>query len=165
MASNLRRVKDDIDVLIPLIFYLGANPYWWARSAPELSKELSLDTRRVAEVFKKYPMIFRKSEFDSKRSRHYYSLQMRYSQRDDGKTDEPPKSSALPVLSETEVIGLIDFLFRISSIEQNMSANYRTNLIAVSCAVIAAFAAIFAAFIKTAANASWNSIFVDVPLL
>lgn len=147
--GKLRTITDDIDYLIPLISFLGSNPFWWARSAEELARELSLDPVRVATVFDRYDSIFRKSAFDAAANKHYYSLQMRYARRKDGKTNEPPTVSALPVLSESEVIGLIDFLVRISTMESTLQSSRRTNRYSTICAGIAALAAVAAACVAT----------------
>jgi hypothetical protein len=153
MMSNLKHIGNDIDYLIPLIFFLGSNPYWWARSPQELAAELSLDETRVSEIFARYSTIFRRSEYDKEEKRYYYSLQMRYAQRKDGKTKEPPKVSAFPVLSESEIIALITFLMQISSNENTARASRRTSLMVVCSAVVSALsaiaAAVLAAYMKT----------------
>jgi len=141
-VRNINSILDDIDCLIPLITYLGSNPYWWARSAPSLSVELALDAERVQAVFDRYPMIFRKSRFINESNAHSYALQMRYARRQDGDTDHPPKVSYLPPLSSDEVIALIDFLVRISTLEKTVSSSRKTMIVAVVSAIISATAAI-----------------------
>jgi hypothetical protein len=61
--SNVPYILEDIEYLVPLISYLGSNPYWWARSAPSLASELALDESHVQRIFERHPMIFRKSRF------------------------------------------------------------------------------------------------------
>ena len=51
------QLTDEIDILVPLITYLGAHPYWWARSSPSLAQELSLDAERVAQTFARFPVL------------------------------------------------------------------------------------------------------------
>lgn len=144
---NINSILDDIDYLIPLITYLGSNPYWWARSAPSLSVELALNTKKVQSVFDRHPMIFRKSLFISESNAHSYALQMRYARRQDGDTEHPPKVSFLPPLSSDEVIALIDFLVRISTLEKAVSSSHKTMIVAVISAAISAMAAIAVALL------------------
>jgi hypothetical protein len=146
--SNVRYVLDDIEYLVPLISYLGSNPYWWARSAPSLAKELSLDECRIQAIFERHPMIFRKSRYIEESKAHSYALQMRYAQRTDGKTDHPPQVSVFPVLSEAQVIALIEFLVKVSTLETGVRSATRSSYVAVGASIIAALAAIAAAFIK-----------------
>jgi hypothetical protein len=105
--QTVNAILDDIDYLIPLITYLGSNPYWWARSAPSLAEELALDKTRVQIVFERYPMIFRKSLFIEESNAFSYALQMRYARRNDSDTNHPPKVSYFPTLSSDEVIALL----------------------------------------------------------
>jgi hypothetical protein len=150
--STVRDILEDIDYLVPLITYLGANPYWWARSAPSLSTELSLNPERVQQVFDRYPMIFRKSLYIEESKAHSYALQMRYAQRKDGDIDHPPKVSYFPVLSEAQVISLIDFLVRISSLENTVRASQRGMYVAVLAAIVSAATAIAVAVLKGGAS-------------
>ena len=145
---NISLILGDIDCLIPLITYLGMNPYWWARSGPALSAELSLDEKRVIVVFERYPMIFRRSLYIKESSAYSYSLQMRYARRDDGKTDHLPQISALPPLTREEIIALIDFLVRISTLEKTVSSTHKTIAVAVLSSIIAAVAIISAAYLR-----------------
>lgn len=143
MATTKQIIKD-IDYLVPLISYLGSNPYWWARSAPSLAKEISLDPMRVQEVFNRYPMIFRKSLYIEDSDAFSYALQMRYAHRKDGGLEEPGKVSFLPVLSEAEIISLVDFLMRISS----EVTSKRNTTVAIIAAVVSALTALIVAFLK-----------------
>ena len=145
---NISLILGDIDCLIPLITYLGMNPYWWARSGPALSAELALDEKRVSIVFDRYPMIFRKSLYIKESNAYSYSLQMRYARRDDGKTDHLPQVSALPPLTREEVIALIDFLVRISTLEKAVSSTHKTIAVAALSAIITAIAVISAAYLR-----------------
>jgi hypothetical protein len=147
--KNLRHILDDIEYLVPLISYLGTNPFWWARSAPSLAEELSLDADRVQRVFDRHPMIFRKSRFIEASKAHSYALQMRYAQRSDGETDQPPQVSAFPVLAESQVIALIDFLVRVSTLETSVRSARRSMFVAVVAAVISAFTAVVVALLKS----------------
>lgn len=146
--SNVRHILDDIEYLMPLIAYLGSNPYWWARSAPSLGKELGLDPARVAQIFERYPMIFRKSKYIDETKTHSYALQMRYARRSDGDTDHPPQVSYLPVLSEQQVLSLIEFLIKLSTLETTVRSAQRTALVSVVAALMAAAAAIATALLK-----------------
>lgn len=146
--KNVRHILEDIEYLVPLISYLGSNPYWWARSAPSLAKELSLDAGRVQAIFERHPMIFRKSRYIGESQAHSYALQMRYAQRRDGDTDQPPQVSAFPVLSESQVIALIEFLVKVSTLETGVRSATRSAYIAVGAAIVSALAAIAAASIK-----------------
>ena len=145
---SVAKILDDIDYLVPLVTYLGSNPFWWARSAPSLAAELSLDQNRVEEVFSRYPMIFRKSLYIKESSAHSYALQMRYAQRKDGDTDHPPKVSYFPVLSEDQVISLIEFLVRLSSLETTVRSSKRGIYIAVLASIVSAATAIIVAVLK-----------------
>jgi hypothetical protein len=146
--SSVRHILEDIDYLVPLISYLGSNPYWWARSAPSLAKELSLDELRVQQLFERYPMIFRKSLYIEESKAHSYALQLRYAQRKDGETYNPPQVSAFPVLSESQVIALIEFLLKTSTLDTTVRSTTRTAYVAVAAAIISALAAIAAALLK-----------------
>jgi hypothetical protein len=148
--NNVRHILDDIEYLVPLITYLGSNPYWWARSAPSLAKELTLDEVRVQQLFERYPMIFRKSRYIEQSKAHSYALQMRYAQRRDGETEQPPQVSAFPVLSESQVIALIDFLVRVSTLETSVRSSTRSMYVAVTAAVISAGTAVIVALLKSA---------------
>lgn len=145
--SSVRHILDDIDYLVPLISYLGSNPYWWARSAPSLAKELSLEEARVQELFLRYPMIFRKSRYIEESKAHSYALQWRYAKRRDGDTDHPPQVSEFPVLSESQSIALIDFLVRISTLESTVRSARRSMYVAIASACIAVVAT-YLTFIK-----------------
>jgi hypothetical protein len=147
--SGLRYVLDDIEYLVPLISYLGSNPYWWARSAPSLAKELALDEVRVQQLFERHPMIFRKSRFIEESRAHSYALQLRYAQRKGGDTDQPPQVSAFPVLSESQVIALIDFLVRVSTLESSVRTSSRNMYIAVAASIISAATAVIVALLKS----------------
>ena len=149
MSSKLKVIVKDLDYLIPLISYLGSNPYWWARSADALADELSLERNRVARIFREHKTIFRESKVHKDGTGPFYSLQMRYARRNDGKTDELAKSTALPVLSEGEVIGLIDFLVRISSMQTAVAASRWTSIFAVVAAFVSSAAAIVAAILAS----------------
>jgi hypothetical protein len=150
--SGVRHILDDIEYLVPLISYLGSNPYWWARSAPSLAKELSLDESRVQHLFERHPMIFRKSRYIEETRAYSYALQLRYAQRKDGVTDQPPQVSAFPVLSESQVIALIDFLVRVSTLESSVRASTRNMYIAVAASVISACTAVIVALLKSSAT-------------
>ena len=93
-------------------------------------------------------MIFRKSLYIKESSAYSYSLQMRYARRDDGKTDHLPQVSALPPLTREEVIALIDFLVRISTLEKAVSSTHKTIAVAALSAIITAIAVISAAYLK-----------------
>jgi hypothetical protein len=147
--SNVRHILDDIEYLVPLISYLGSNPWWWARSAPSLARELSLDATRVQQLFERHPMIFRKSRFIEESKAHSYALQLRYAQRRDGDTEHPPQVSAFPVLSESQVIALIDFLVRVSTLETSVRSSTRSMYVAVAAAVISAATAVIVALLKS----------------
>lgn len=144
--STTKKVLEDIDILVPLISYLGSNPYWWARTAISLSKELSLEPRRVKQAFLEHPMIFKKDSYIEESGDYAYALQMRYAQRKDGSLDELGEVSNLPVLSEAEIISLIDFLLRVSSLESSR----RATRVALIAAFLSAAAAIVAAFLSLA---------------
>lgn len=146
--TTTRRILDDIDYLVPLISYLGANPYWWARSAPSLGEELGLEVDRVQAIFERYPMIFRKSRYIEESGAYSYALQMRYAQRRDGDTDQPPQVSHFPVLSEAQLLSLIEFLVKLSSVETTLHTSRRTAAISVVAAVISAITAIIVALVK-----------------
>lgn len=146
--TSTRQILVDIDYLVPLISYLGANPYWWARSAPSLGKELGLDISRVQALFERYPMIFRKSRYIEDSRAYSYALQMRYAQRKDGETEQLPQVSHFPVLSEAQLLSLIEFLVKLSSVETTLHTSRRTAEIAVVAAVISAFTAIVVALVK-----------------
>jgi hypothetical protein len=146
--SNVAHILEDMEYLVPLISYLGANPYWWARSAPSLDRELSLDEGRVQQIFERHPMIFRKSRYIEESKAYCYALQMRYAQRRDGETEHPPQVSAFPVLSESEVIALIEFLVKVSTLETGVRSATRSAYVAVAAAILAALAAIAAALLK-----------------
>lgn len=150
--SNARHILDDIDYLVPLISYLGSNPFWWARSAPSLAKELSLDETRVQILFERYPMIFRRSRFIPESNAYSYALQMRYAQRNDGDLEQPPQVSAFPTLSEARVISLIDFLVRVSTLETSVRSSQRSIFVAVTAAIVSACTAIAVAVIKTGSS-------------
>jgi len=146
--SNVAHILDDIEYLVPLVTYLGSNPYWWARSAPSLAKELALDPTRVQCVFERHPMIFRKSRFIEDAKAYSYALQMRYAQRRDGETEQPPQVSAFPVLSEAQVISLIEFLVKVSTLETGVRSATRNAYIAVAASLVAAAAAVASAFLR-----------------
>jgi hypothetical protein len=145
--TTVRHILDDVDCLVPLIAYLGSNPYWWARSAPSISK-LGLDPNRVQILFDRYPMIFRKSNYIEESHAHAYALQMRYAQRKDGQTDQPAQVSYFPVLSEQQVLALIEFLVKLSNLETTVRSSKRTALISVIAAVASAITAIAVAVRK-----------------
>jgi hypothetical protein len=146
--NSSARILEDLEYLIPLISYLGSNPFWWARSAPSLAKELALNEDRVQQVFERHPMIFRKSRFIDESKAHSYALQARYAQRRDGQTDHPPQVSAFPVLSESQVISLIEFLVKLSALETGVRSARTSAVVAVSAAIISALVAISVAFLK-----------------
>jgi hypothetical protein len=147
-VTNVRDILDDIDYLVPLISYLGSNPYWWARTAPSLAQELSLDPLRVQQLFERYPMIFRKSRYIEESKADSYALQWRYAQRSTGDLEQPTEVSHFPVLQESQVISLIDFLVRISNVETVFRSSRRTGYVSVGSAIVAAIAAICAAFLS-----------------
>ena len=147
--SNVRHILDDIEYLVPLISYLGSNPYWWARSAPSLAKELSLDPVRVQQLFERHPMIFRKSRYIEESKANSYALQLRYAQRRDGDTEQPPQVSEFPVLSESQVIALIDFLVRVSTLETSVRSSTRSMYVAVIAAIVSAITAVAVALLKS----------------
>ena len=132
---------------------LGSNPYWWARSAPSLPQELSLDPNRVQQLFERYPMIFRKSRYIEASKAESYALQWRYAQRRTGDLEQPPQVSNFPVLKESQIISLIDFLVRISNVETAFRSSKRTGYVSAGSAVVAAIVAICAAFLSHAAAA------------
>jgi hypothetical protein len=146
--SKVSYLPEDIEYLVPLISYLGSNPYWWARSAPSLGSELSLDESRVQQIFERHPMIFRRSRYIEESKAYSYALQMRYAQRRDGKIKEPPQVSAFPVLSESQVIALIEFLVKVSTLETGVRSATRSAYMAVAAAILSALAAIAAAVLK-----------------
>ena len=147
--TAVRHILDDIEYLVPLISYLGSNPWWWARSAPSLAKELALDPERVQLLFERHPMIFRKSRYIEDSKAHSYALQLRYAQRRDGKTEQPPEVSAFPVLSEAQVLTLIDFLVRVSTLETSVRSSSRSMYVAVAAAIISAITAVTVAIVKS----------------
>jgi hypothetical protein len=147
--NNVRHILEDIEYLVPLISYLGSNPYWWARSAPSLAKELSLDQARVQQLFDRHPMIFRKSRYIEESKAHSYALQLRYAQRKDGDTEQPPQVSAFPVLSESQVIALIDFLVRISTLDTSVRSSMRSMYVAVAAAIVSSITAVVVALLKS----------------
>lgn len=138
--STTEKILQDIDVLVPLISYLDANPYWWARTAHSLSKELSLAPDKVKRAFTEHPMIFKKARYIEESEDFAYALQMRYAQRKDGNLDELGEVTNLPVLSEAEVIALIDFLLRVSTLESSRRAT-RVALIAAGLSALTAIIA------------------------
>jgi hypothetical protein len=146
--GNVRRILDDIELLVPLITYLGSNPFWWARSAPSIAKELGLDEARVGGIFERYPMIFRKSRYIEESKAHSYALQMRYAQRHDGQTEQPPEVSAFPVLSEAQVLALVEFLVKLSTLESSVRTAARNAYIAVAASLVSAGAAVAVALLK-----------------
>jgi hypothetical protein len=148
----VRNILEDIDLSGPAYHLPGVASVWWARSAPSLGTELSLNPERVQEVFDRYPMIFRKSLYIEESKAHSYALQMRYARRKDGDIDHPPKVSHFPVLSEAQVISLIDFLVRISSLENTVGASQRGMYVAVLAAIVSAATAIAVAILKGGAS-------------
>jgi hypothetical protein len=142
---NVAYILEDIEYLVPLISYLGSNPVWWARSAPSLAGELALDTGRVQQIFERYPMIFRKSRYQDDEKACAYALQMRYAQRKDTKINEPPKISAFPTLTESQVITLIEFLVKVSTLETGVRSATRSAYVAIAAAVLSAVTAIVVA--------------------
>ena len=149
---GISTIPDDIEILVPLITYLGANPVWWARTAPSLAKELGLDEGKVAATFERYPMIFRKSNYIKEFSAHSYALQMRYAHRGDMSIDAPAEISHFPVLSEQQVLSLIEFLVKMATLEITARSAKRSATIAVIAAVLSALAAITTVLLRTAAG-------------
>lgn len=142
-------IIDDIEVLVPLITYLGANPFWWARSAPSLAAELGLDPGRVAQAFERYPMIFRRSNYIQESQAYSYALQMRYAQRRDGVIDDPPQVFSFPVLTEQQVLSLIEFLLKLSTLDATIRSTRRSAAIAVAAAILSALAAMTSAILRS----------------
>lgn len=93
-------------------------------------------------------MIFRKSRYIEESKAHSFALHMRYAQRRDGNTEQPPQVSALPVLSDVQVLALIEFLVKLSTLETGVRSAARSAYIAVGAAIVAALAAIVAALLK-----------------
>lgn len=145
---SVSHILDDIEYLIPLISYLGSNPVWWARSAPSLSRELALDENRVQATFERHPMIFRKSRFIEESDAYSYALHMRYAQRSDGETENPPQVSAFPVLSEVQLLALVEFLIKVSTLDTGVRSATRNSYVAVGASILAAIAALTGTLLK-----------------
>ena len=142
-------IPSDIEILVPLITYLGANPVWWARSATSLAEELGLDPVKVARAFERYPMIFRRSNYIHQAGAYSYALQMRYAHRRDGLLTAPPQICHFPVLSEQQVLSLIEFLVKMSTLEITARSARRSAMIAGVAAVFSALGAITSIRSKT----------------
>ena len=134
--------------LVASIVYLATNGYWWARSAEELASELSLDEHKLRSVFENFPELFRKSRDQGEDGRHFYALQMRYSQRKGGKTSEPRRVSHIPPLSAEQLRMLLDYVLHAAEAEARGDSAQKTNFITLMASSVAALAAITAAVLS-----------------
>lgn len=150
------KYKDNIDYLFASAVYLGTHTYWWARTPEAMARELQLDEDRLEQVFNSFPGVFRKSRRKSPRNdQHFYSLQARYAQAEGGDTKDLEQRDSIAPLTSEKLKVVIDFILKMAEQEskdddqaQTRRFAFRTNIVSVSAAVIAAVAAITAATIK-----------------
>jgi hypothetical protein len=138
------RYSDNVDYLISSIIYLGTHGYYWARTPGNMAAELSLDERRLQEVFEGFPGIYRKSVRASKNGQHYYALQARCAQKEGDDTSDPEEVSYITPLETDKLQLLINFVTH--SAEQEMATRraWLTSGVAVAAAIIAAIGAVVA---------------------
>jgi hypothetical protein len=143
------RYSDNLDYLTASIIYLGTQEFWWARTPHNMANELSLDEARLSSVFEGFPGIFRRSSnIEPKTKQRMYSLQARYAQK---QQDDPADAqiSYIRPLDMDKVRVLLDFVFKAADDERTRRHAFVSNWVAVGAAVVSAFAAIFAAYIKS----------------
>lgn len=147
------RYSRHIDYLVASVFYLGTQGYWWARTPKEMAYELSLDEKKLTEVFEGFPGIFRKSTKASKSGQHTYSLQARFAQHDHkGKLDQ--SISYIPPLDTDKIRLLHDFILKSAEDER---AGRRALIgwgIVIFGAFVSAMAVIYSATLKQPSPAS-----------
>jgi hypothetical protein len=140
------RYSEHIDYLIAAVVYLGTSAAAWARTAPNMARDLSLDPEKLQAILDGFPGIFRKSWQTDDDGLPYYSLQARYALRTEyGPVERSTEIDPLPV----ENVKLIyDFIQRSADDER---AGWRTligNSIAVTAAVVSAATAILVAILE-----------------
>lgn len=140
------RYSANIDYLIAAVVYLGTSTAAWARTAPNMARDLALDPEKLQAALDGFPGLFRKSRQTDDQGHPYYSLQARYALRTEyGPVERSTKIAPLPV----ENVKLVyDFIQRSADDER---AGWRTvigNSIAVTAAVVSAATAILVAVLK-----------------
>lgn len=149
------RYSDNIQYLVPAIHYLATNRGWWARSAGELAKELSLNESSLLAAFDGFPAIFRKSKFtDAQTGQHYYALQARYAKREGSDLGEQEQVIDVPPLPVEHLRLVLDFVLQMAEVERAGRRSWISSVVSVGAAVIAAVAAILAAGVRLAASGS-----------
>lgn len=140
------KYSDNVDYLIASVIYLATQRGWWARTPANLAEELSLDRKRLAQVFEGFPGIFRKSKRPSPTGEHYFALQARYALRTDyGQKEE--STDILPLKTE-EVRLIYDFVLKSADDEKARHRMFIGNSIAVGAAIVSAATAILVAYLK-----------------
>jgi len=144
------RYSDNIDYLVPSIFYLATNEGWWARSAQEMARELSLDKHHLLRVFEGFPGIFRKSlVVDQHDKRHFFALQARYAGRTGDDLGEGERAIDVPPLSKDHLKLILDFVQQTAESEQLNRRTMITGSIAMLAALVAASSALGVALMKS----------------
>lgn len=142
------RYREQIDYLVSSLVYLGTHSYYWARSPSNLASELSLDAKRLQDVFESFPGLYRKSKSKTANGEHYYAVQARYAQRGGEDTSEPEKISYIEPLSTEQLRLIIDFVQQSAEAERAGRRAWITNTVSTLAAFVAAGAAIFAASVS-----------------
>jgi hypothetical protein len=147
------RYSDNIQYLVPAIHYLGTNRGWWARSARELSRELSLNESALLAAFKGFPAIFRESKLqDPGTGQHFYALQARYAKRDGSDLGEKERVVDVPPLPIEHLKLVLDFVLQMAEAERSGRRSWISSVVSVGAAIIAAVAAIVAAGVRVSVS-------------
>jgi hypothetical protein len=142
------KYSNNVDYLISSIIYLGTHNYWWGRTPVNMAKELGMDGTRLANVLAGFPGLFRRSKEPALNNQYYYSLQARYAQYDAKEGEEPETLSDIAPVNVEKLKLLLDFVLKMAEQEKMDRRGWITGGIAVAAAVIAAIAAVTAAFIR-----------------
>jgi hypothetical protein len=160
-TKRVLKYSDNIDYLVSAIFYLGTHTYWWGRTCKNMARELSLDTKRLQEVFDGFPGIFKKSQGLSPEGTPYYSLQARYAQYDSKEGEEPKPSSDIAPLDAEKLSLLLDFVQKMAEHEKLDRRGWITGGIAAGAAVLAALVAIAVGVMNLMAKAETRPVATD----
>ena len=147
------KYSDAADYLVAAIFYLGTNEKWWARTVPQMARELSLEEAKLRKVLESFPAIFRRSLQPVRHGTEYlYSLQARYALKlPVAGANEPSEEDAIDVgyLPDAPPLsaGTLEMLISFVRYSADSEARRRSNWLAAAAAVVSAIAAIIAAFV------------------
>jgi hypothetical protein len=132
--------SDHLETLIALLTHLAMTD-WSMRSAPNLSKALSIEESEIEYVLENFKGLFRKSK-TKKSKANFYALQIRHARQWLNEEESEDENTKKPPLESEHLTALLDFVIRKAEQEKNHSHGFITAWIAAGAALIVAILAI-----------------------